>query len=41
MLEDISKILSNQLVGEVQNQFYSNIEKLVEEVEFESVKTVK
>lgn len=40
MLEDLSKILSNQLVDEVKNQFYSNIEKIVEEVEFESVKTV-
>lgn len=41
MLEDIAKILSNTHTDEVQNQFYSNIVHLANEVKFESVKDVK
>lgn len=39
MLEDMSKILSNQLVEEVQNQYYSNIVQLVDQVSFDSADT--
>jgi hypothetical protein len=40
MLEDLSKILSNQLVDEVQNQYYSKIEEMARDVKFESGDTV-
>jgi len=40
MLEDLSKILSNQLVEEVQNQYYSKIEQMSKDVIFDSDNTV-
>ena len=40
MLEDMSKILSNQFVDEVQDQYYSKIEQMSKDVKFESVDTV-